>query len=396
MRTTVIYKRDSTGSIRTWQGEAVNGQWRSHAGLMGGNLVTSAWSDAPPKSQDTAERQAEFECLSQYNKLLGKDYRLTMELVDVPRGSWIKPMLAETYSTWPGPCYSQPKLDGFRCLANPDGLWSRGAKKFLSVPHISDALIPFFDEWPGVVLDGELYVHDDKEDNFNNIQSILKKGHGKNPKAPTAEQLELSKKIIQYHVYDSFAIDRPEMPFETRYQFLKDMLEFSGALWRVDNPDIQHDCIRIVPTLRCSIEDDVVKQHMRFLNDGYEGSILRLYRRPYEQKRSKTLLKFKSWITEEFKLEAINEGDGNWAGVAKTVTIHSSQGVEVKPGIRGNKAFCLALLSARVTDFESVTVRHFGMTPDGSLRFPTTVSLNEKCSFEGRPILDSNSTEVEF
>lgn len=379
MRTPVIYKRDASGGIRTWQGEYVNGQWRSHAGLMNGNLVTSEWADAPPRSQATADEQARFECLSQYDKHLAKDYRLTLELVDVPRGSWLKPMLAAIYPGWVGDCHIQPKLDGMRCLMNADGMWSRGAQPIVAAPHVTKELEAFFLKFPYMVLDGELYNHD-MHDDFNGLMSVCRKTKS------SADDLARSKAVVQYHVYDCCSISDQTKMFSERFEFLiEELKEYND--WR--------SIVKIVSTVKCNTEPEVMKWHELFVQEGYEGSIIRLDR-PYEQKRSRTLLKNKDFITEEFKLIRFEEGRGNWSGLAKSAVCETPGGVQFGAGIRGNKEFCRTLLSENASEYQSVTVRHFGLTPDGSIRIPTAISFNKKSSFENRPALDSTSTENEM
>ena len=348
--------------------------------MLNGELVSSAWADAPARSKPTSEQQAEFEAMAQHDKHLAKDYRASIELVDVPRGSYIKPMLANIYPGFVGECYIQPKLDGMRCLANVDGIWSRGAKPIVSSPHINEALRSFFFAYPNVVLDGEIYNHD-LYDDFNRLMSIAKKTRLR------PEDIAESKKFLQYHVYDCFCLDNPEWTFETRMLFIGEA--FAGT---------NIETIKMVRTFHCTAENRVTEAHQQFVSEGYEGSIIRLDR-PYEQKRSSTLLKYKDFITEEFEYCGVEEGEGNWKGFAKKAIIKTKDGVTVKPALRGSKEFCQALLSEPVSAFQSVTVRHFGYTPDGSLRFPIAINFNQVGSLEDRPpnstspALDANSTE---
>ena len=104
-------------------------------------------------------------------------------------------MLAHKYEGWQGPCFSQPKLDGIRCIATSEGLFSREGKEFVAAPHIQQALEDVFDKHPGVVFDGEFYNHD-YHDDFNAIVSAVKRTK------PSSEDLEVSAKLVQYHVYD--------------------------------------------------------------------------------------------------------------------------------------------------------------------------------------------------
>src|SRR3546814_5619389 len=98
-------------------------------------------------------------------------------------------------SDWSSDVCSSDLLDGVRCIATKDGLFSRQGKPITSCPHISTALTPLFEHTPSLVLDGELYNHDLK-DNFNEIISLVRK------QKLTPEQFAETAKVVQYHVYD--------------------------------------------------------------------------------------------------------------------------------------------------------------------------------------------------
>ena len=80
----------------------------------------------------------------------------------------IKPMLAhkldESRIDFKEFIYMQPKLDGVRCLFTKDGAFSRTGKQFMNIQHIEEELQDFFKQHPAMVLDGELYNHDLKND----------------------------------------------------------------------------------------------------------------------------------------------------------------------------------------------------------------------------------------
>ena len=70
--------------------------------------------------------------------------------------------------------FIQPKLDGVRCYITKDGAFSRNHKEFKTVDHIKNAFKPLFKKLPNLVVDGELYNHQFK-DNFNKIISLVRK-----------------------------------------------------------------------------------------------------------------------------------------------------------------------------------------------------------------------------
>ena len=97
------------------------------------------------------------------------------------------PMLAYPVSSKPidytKPVFMQPKLDGVRCLIQYEQVtplqtgpvaYSRTGKQWKNIDHILESLTPFFDKHPNVILDGELYNHDLKDD-FEKIISCVRK-----------------------------------------------------------------------------------------------------------------------------------------------------------------------------------------------------------------------------
>ena len=136
-----------------------------------------------------------------------------------------KPMLAYPVNSKPidytDKVFIQPKLDGVRCLiqlnheANERGefpieAYSRTGKLWKNVDHILEELYPFFDKHPDVVLDGELYNHNLKDD-FEKIISLVRKTK------PTYNDRVEAKMKVQFHCYD--IIDEDKI-FEERMNFI--------------------------------------------------------------------------------------------------------------------------------------------------------------------------------
>ena len=348
-----IYKRDANGRIRSWEYEVDANKWRTVAGLIDGEKVVSGWTTCKPKSRDTAEEQALFEAQAEEKKKLDRDYRTTIEDVDRPRDSVVKPMLAHKFEGWiPGwtSISCQPKLDGIRCIATVNGLWSRQGKPIVSCRHIEQSLAPLFERCPTLILDGELYNHELKDD-FNTITSVVKK------LKPSEEDFEKARSLIQYHVYDMPSHDGP---FRDRFEEVWS-LNLDGHLIAV-------------PTAHFAVESLLNAHYERCLEDGFEGQIVRL-NGAYEQKRSKLLLKRKEFLDEEFDVLRVEEGQGNWAGYAKRAVLRLKDGREFGAGIRGTQDFCLKLLNGPAPS--SATVRYFALTPDGVPRFPVVTAFHE-------------------
>ena len=216
-----------------------------------------------------------------------------------------KPMLAYPVSTKPidynKPVFIQPKLDGVRCVIQAEftdvfkdmkvKAYSRTGKEWKNIDHILEQLIPFFNKFPNVILDGELYNHD-LRDNFEKIISLVRKTK------PTDEDRVESAEMVQFHCYD--IIDE-ELSYDHRNEFINQSLMLLG------------DSIHIVDTNMLFREDDAKVYHNRNLDKGYEGSIVRT-NDVYKCGRSWNLRKFKDFHHAEATLLAWVEGKGKRKG----------------------------------------------------------------------------------
>ena len=213
-----------------------------------------------------------------------------------------KPMLAYPVSTKPidynKPVFIQPKLDGVRCVIqheagaeNPVKAYSRTGKEWKNINHILAELCPFFAKYPNVILDGELYNHDLKND-FEKIISLVRKTK------PTDEDRLEASKLTQFHCYD--IIDE-ELLFDHRNEFINQSLMLLG------------DSIYTVETTQCFTEGDAKVFHKDNLEMGYEGSILRT-NDVYKCGRSWNLRKFKDFHDAEALLCDWVEGKGKRKG----------------------------------------------------------------------------------
>lgn len=361
----VIFKRDTAGKIRTWQYEVDGDKYRTIAGIQGGNLVTSGWTKCEPKNTGrsnatTAEQQAVSEAEADLGKKLKREYRKTIaELNAVPVG----PMLAHDYAKLKKPLefpvYSQPKLDGIRAIINRHGAFSRELQPHFNAEHILEALAPVFAKYPDIVFDGEFYNHDYKDD-FNGLVSIIRK------QKASPEQKAKARSVVQYHVYDLPS----GAPFSERNAALQEIaLKFELG---VD----AKDSVQIVLTKREPSQEDLDISNGQYTEAGYEGQMVRLDASYDFDTRSKSLLKRKEFKSAEFPVVRIEEGNGNWAGYAKRIIVQLPNGQECGAGMRGNQDFAKELLTRPMP--KQATIRYFGETPDGMLRFPVAIDFHQE------------------
>jgi len=237
-----------------------------------------------------------------------------------------KPMLAYPVSAKPidysKPTFIQPKLDGVRCViqlelvehgsdeyASGFGMavkaYSRTGKEWKNIDHILKQLKPFFKRFPDIILDGELYNHDLKDD-FNKIISLVRKTK------PTAEDRLEASKLTQFHCYD--IIDE-QLPFDQRIEFVNSTLMLLG------------DSIHTVDTIMVFDEDEAQSVHRSNLKKGYEGSIVRT-NDTYACKRSHNLRKFKDFHDTEATITGWVEGKGKRIGTIGKFLAVDSEGNE--------------------------------------------------------------------
>ena len=221
-----------------------------------------------------------------------------------------KPMLAYPVSDKPinydDKVFMQPKLDGVRCVIQANVkrhilhpslndvsvvAYSRTGKEWKNIHHILKQLKPFFQKYPNVILDGELYNHDLRDD-FETIISLVRR-----QKPDDIDMLE-SADLVQFHCYD--IIDE-ELPFEHRIEFVTEALMLLG------------DSIHTVDTVQIPNQLEAEEMHEVNMDSGFEGSILRT-NDTYACKRSHNLRKFKDFHDAEATLIAWVEGKGKRKG----------------------------------------------------------------------------------
>jgi DNA ligase-1 len=277
----------------------------------------------------------------------------------------IKPMLAYKVDAkpidWTNKVYMQPKLDGVRCLIqlNDKGevhAYSRTGKSWLNIAHILEDLEYFFEIHPDVVLDGELYNHDLRND-FEKIISLVRK-----QKPHSLDKAE-SKELVQFHCYDYV-----ETVLNESYSYRKDQLCTS---------DMYSDSVKYVPTYLIKDDAHAKVSHEINLADGYEGSILRLDT-PYQCKRSYSLQKFKDFHDTEATIVGYEAGKGKREGTLGKFLMQDDEGVKFgcPPG-KGYNYKDLANMINNIHDYmgKRATFTYFERTKAGSYRHPLFKTL---------------------
>jgi len=223
-----------------------------------------------------------------------------------------KPMLAYPVSDKPinydNKISMQPKLDGVRCVIQYDNgivtAYSRTGKPWLNIEHILFNLKPWFALNPNIILDGELYNHDLRND-FEKIISLVRR------KTPDDIDMLESADLVQFHCYD--IIDETKT-FEERNRFITQVVPRNNYIYHVKTQAVATESLSKVI-------------HQQNLDAGYEGSILRT-NDTYACKRSHNLRKFKDFHDTEATLTGWVEGKGKRIGTIGKFTAVDSEGNE--------------------------------------------------------------------
>ena len=316
-----LYTQDSNDNIRVWWMEQSGNKYRTHSGVEGSdNIVTSDWSTAEPKNvgkanATTGEQQAQAEIEAKYKKQLKTGYHESKK--DVAKGTaYIEPMLAKPLADLTKkPDYSegnwaiQCKFNGNRCVATKDGLFTRKGERYMSVPHIENALKPFFKEYPTAVLDGEMFNNDLRQQ-LNEISKLIRK-----TKNISTADLADSEKKVKFYIYDGYN-------FPGKSDILDENAPYRERKNWIDKVVIPLSKYFVgVKTTVVLNEEAMTVEFQNYLNDQQEGAILRNLDGGYEHKRSKNLVKVKIDEDDEGVIIDMTDGDGNWKGAATNVTL---------------------------------------------------------------------------
>ncbi len=197
------------------------------------------------------------------------------------------------------PILGQPKINGVRCnvyLENGEvKMKSKEGEQYV-VEHIinwfSERLDLFEDnDGKPIVYDGELYIHNEK---LQYIRSAVIKPNLNTP-------------AVTYEVYD---IAVPDHSNRIRFNILKyklhECLDVTTAEFKQNTP------VRYVRTFKLYNDAQVQFKTDQFIEEGYEGIILRDGDAPYQfGKRTVKMLKLKRLIDEEFQIIGIAPQDND-------------------------------------------------------------------------------------
>jgi DNA ligase-1 len=273
----------------------------TETGLVTGKITRSIPTYAPEKNQGKKNYRDSFQqalsmAQSKYDKKLKEGFSFVQSSDCVAHSDTdpkIFPMLAKPYKKGISyPVYTQPKLDGLRCVTFYDSkskqvvMQSRTRKVFpdnASNDLIRQQLQPILQTLPPLTyLDGELYNHSVKLQDLNHF-------------ARGTETAETP--TLEYHVYDILYA-----PYTHTFEERAQQLTMLKSL-------VQKTMIKVVDTQFIPDEKQLDKLYSKYIDQGYEGLMVRNPNGVYEfGKRSGNLLKRKEVFTEEFPIVDYTSG----------------------------------------------------------------------------------------
>ena len=308
----ILISRDSKSKLRVveilcdWDSTTETYKLKRYTGQFNGKMIEQPVIEiVKGKAKRTISEQATLEFNSHVKKYLDKGYKKisdygydSLENFDenvVPKSNTdqkglVKPMLCDQYDfddsklekiTWK----ASTKLDGLRTmLYYKDGVIytsSRGGKDYnVAATYIreDEYLKTLFEENPTLILDGELYKHG------WNLQKISGLGR--------LETLTEDHKELQFYCYD--IVDENKI-FKERYKILQTFNQTEKFVV-VEHVDVKGN-------------DNINKLHDEYVNQGYEGLVLRDPNKTYKcGSRSNRMLKVKKFTDAEFEVIDLVEG----------------------------------------------------------------------------------------
>lgn len=270
------------------------------------------------------------------------------------------PMLAQDFNKHSKkikyPCYIQPKLDGYRCVFSNGKMYSRNGKEYSimydSNIHKELQNLQSLQKYKNIILDGELYIHNKlKFEEYGVLRKIKK-----------TQKDDAIINSMEYHVYDIINGDS----YQDRLQIIKELFKNNNLKF-----------VKKVDTLICNNLNDINKYNDFFLEEKYEGSIIRNCQGEYREKyRSYDLQKYKQFDDSEFEIvdytfenDVLGKQDKVIVWICKTIdgkkfNIPSKGTREERNKLYENgKKYIGKMLS----------VQYFGLTSDGIPRFPKSL-----------------------
>ena len=317
MKLTTLYKKTATGAVQTWTIEVSGNSYRTISGKLDGKMIVTEWTECFPKnegkSNETSGReQAIKEAEAKWQKKVDRE-RYATSLNELNNFTFPHPMLAYNYKdhshklNFADGVFVSTKLNGVRMIASKEGLFSRKGKRFTNCDHIEKALAPIFLQLPGIILDGEAF-NPLYKNNLGDLVSCVSK------KNPTVDDTALSKKVVQYWIYDIFD---PTTCYKDRIKFLSKLFKKANRY------------IYLLGYTQVFSHQEI-NEYLEKANENLDEGIMVRQNSVYQFKRTDKLLKHKLFLEDEFIITECVEGVGNIANKLGSFILRTKDGKTFK------------------------------------------------------------------
>lgn len=361
-----IYKRTATGKVQQWRIFTEGGAYITEEGIVGGKLSRTMPHVCEVKNPGkanatTAEEQALKEAEAKRKKKLETGYAETIEGIDSV--VFKKPMKGDKYKDREDemtfPVYVQDKLNGIRCQNEIKGALSTGGKLFHTIQHIRAALRAVYEEYPDAFIDGEAF-NTKMRSHLNRLIEIVSVVY--QPKDVTPAMVVESAELVKLHIFDGFGFNgiTKKTPWIQRYEATASLID------HLKKTREGCECLVMHPYWVAKNKAELAAAKARNFKEKGEGLMYRWGVCEYIHGRSKYLLKDKHFEDAEFEIVSIQEGNGDWVGCAKQITLKlpkpAPDGQETfNSNIEGDRGWLRALYERReefVGELATVEYQH--------------------------------------
>ena len=404
-----LYKIGAYDKVNVWligfNGNHLMMYWGTEMDMKNGSLQNSS---APVELNSTGRNiyeQALLEAKSRWKRKQDKDgyseKLMDMSILTMPA------MLANTWDPAKSqiknyPVWVEPKLDGIRCRANMDEnnkvvLISRTTLVISHFDHIRNDLQNLFpyieevlrnafpDKYPLCRLDGELYTH---EIPFDVLNGMARLSEGR--KASDKEHL------VSYFLFD--CVINGNWTYDERLNVL--FTAYGKYLQQFPNTSV-----RVLQPENAFSKEDILNAHAKYVQQGYEGVIIRMFGGKTEVERAKSyylgrrcnaILKYKEFEDTEGVIVGAKTGTGTEEG-AVVWSIRSPNGAVFDCRPRGTVPARVELakqwMATEGREFlnRAYRYRYQGLTSEGTPRFPVGLGF-----VNDRPVPGATVTNTEL
>ena len=350
---------DSRGQIRVWEifvGEENGRNFYSvsHGQKDGQMQISKVFVDEGKNTGRSNETTAKAQTISESKSFYDRQIARKGYTEVIPSAPPTLPMLAHKYADYSHkiqwPAIASCKIDGVRLIIEIKNgevkCTSRTGKELFNLEHITDELLKLGKD---IVLDGELYSDDIT---FEEIVSIVRKTKTRDSRMSQ----------IYFYAFDII----------NNNTYHQRVVELDLLLIGLSNS-------KIVPWKIIKSEEELFSTHKKYVNDGYEGTMIRNLSSFYQaNKRSYDLLKLKNFDDKEFEIIGYKSGVGKFENVP-TFQLKTESGFTFEAVPTGDEeARADYLKNADSYIGKLATVKYFGYTNTKSPvpRFPVITQLD--------------------